>query len=48
MLLAMSWAEIMTSKPLFQNIFILKRPRVTNFADIIKIASIFIKTFFKD
>ena len=26
----------------------LRRPRVTNFADIIKIATIFIKTIFKD
>ena len=30
------------------NIFILKRPRVANFADIIKIAATFIKTIIKD
>ena len=31
-----------------QNIFILRRPRVVNFAKVIKIASMFIKTTFKD
>ena len=36
------------SLPLFQNMFILRRPRVANFADIIKIATMFIKTTFKD
>ena len=36
------------SKPLFQNTFVLRRSRVTNFADIIKIPAIFIKTIFKD
>ena len=30
----MSWTEIMTSKSLFQNIFILRGPRVANFVDI--------------
>ena len=43
-----SWTEIMTSSSLFQNIFILRRPRETFFAEIIKIVAIFIKTIFKD
>ena len=38
----------MTSKPLFRNTVILRRSRVANFADMIKIASMFIKTTFKD
>ena len=38
----------MTFLPLFQNIFFLRRPRVANSADIIKIATMFIKTTFKD
>ena len=38
----------MRSKPFFQNIFILKRPRAAIFADIIKIITIIIKTIFKD
>ena len=38
----------MTSLPLFQNIVILKRPRVAIFDDIIKIVNIFIKTIFKE
>ena len=38
----------MTSQPLFQNIFILRRPKVANFADIVKIATMFIKRTFKD
>ena len=33
---------------LFQNTSILRRPRVANFADNIKIATMFIKTTFKD
>ena len=32
----------------FQNTFILRRPWVAKFADIIKIATIFVKTTFKD
>ena len=48
-LLVMSWTEIMMSKPLFQNIFILRKPsRVAIFADIIKIVNMFIKKIFKD
>ena len=43
-----SWTEIMTSRPLFQNTFILRRPRVAIFADIIKIVTMFIKTIFED
>ena len=38
----------MTSKPLFQNIIILRRPGVAIFADIIKIMTRFIKQIFKD
>ena len=47
-LLVTSWIEIMTPKPFFQNSFILRRSREANFADIIKIATIFNKTTFKD
>ena len=38
----------MTSKPLFQNNFTLRRPGVAIFLDIIKILPMFIKTIFKD
>ena len=38
----------MTSKPLFQNTFILRRPREAIFADITKIVTMFIKTILKD
>ena len=38
-----SWAEIMTSSPLFQNTFTLRRPAVAIFADIIKIVTMFSK-----
>ena len=39
----------MMSKPLFQNIFILRKPsRVAIFADIVKIVNMFIKKIFKD
>ena len=37
----------MTSNSLFQNTFILRRPRVAIFADIIKIVTMFIKTSLK-
>ena len=48
-LLVMSWTEIMMSKPLFQNIFMSRKPsRVAIFADIIKIVNMFIKKIFKD
>ena len=36
----------MTSWPLFKNNFILRRPRVDNFTDIIRITAIFIKASF--
>ena len=38
----------MTSQPSFQDIFALRRPKVANFAGIIKIATKFIQTTFKD
>ena len=38
----------MTSETLSRNTFILRRPRLANFADIINIATKFIKTSFKD
>ena len=38
----------MTSKPLFQNTFLMTRPRLAYIADIIKNATIFIKITFKD
>ena len=47
-LLMTSWTKIMTSYPLFENTFILRRPRVANFAEIIRIAPIVIKGIFKD
>ena len=43
-----SWAEIMTSQPFLQNMFVLRRPDVAIFAGIIKIVTIFIKTTLKD
>ena len=48
MLLVMSWTEILTSYPLLQNIFVLERPRVVIFANIIKALIMFIKTIFLD
>ena len=38
----------MTLELLCQNIFVLKRPRVANFADIIKLVATFIKANFQD
>ena len=38
----------MTPYSLFQNTFVLNRPKVVNFADIIKIAIRVIKAVFKD
>ena len=46
--LATSWTEIITSQPLFQNNFFLRRSGVAIFADIIKIRTRFIKKIFKD
>ena len=45
-LLMASWTEIMRSQPLYQNAFILKRPTVANFPDIIRIPTIFFKKSF--
>ena len=38
----------MKSWPLFLKTIILRRPRVANFADIIKVATMFIKTVLED
>ena len=44
----MSWTEIKMSQPLFQNTFILRRPRVVNVLDIIQIVAMITKaTLFK-
>ena len=40
--------RIMASQPLCQNTFILRRPRVASYTDIINIATIFVKKIFKD
>ena len=40
--------QVLFLQTLFQNTFILKRPTVTIFADIIKIVIVFITTIFKD
>ena len=48
MLLMMSWTDILTSYPLLQNFFVLERPRVVIFANIIKALIMFIKTIFKE
>ena len=47
-LLVKSWTKVMTSQPLFQNIYILRKPGVANFAGIIQIANTPIKTTYKD
>ena len=46
-LLVTSWTEVMMSL-WCQNVFILRRPRVAIFAEIIKIVTMFIKQIFKD
>ena len=38
----------MTSKPFFQKKIILREPGIANFADIIKIGTMFVKTILKD
>ena len=43
-LLVRSWTEIMTSQPLLQHTFNLRRPVEASFADIIKIGTTLIKT----
>ena len=40
--------KLWTSKPFFRNPSILRKRRVANFADIIKIAAMFMKVTFKD
>ena len=40
--------NIMTSQSLLQNTSILREPKVSIFADIIKIITMYIKTIFKD
>ena len=47
-LLVASWTEIMTSQPLYQNVLTLRRHTVANFADIVKISTMFIKKTFKN
>ena len=42
-----SWRKNITSPPLCKYIFILKRSRLVKFAEIIKIATMFIKTTFQ-
>ena len=44
----MPWIEIIIAQCSLKKIFILKRHRVVNFADIIKTATIYIKAFFQD
>ena len=46
-LLVTSWTETMWSQTLFQNIYILRRPGVTNIADTIKIAIKLTRAAFK-
>ena len=46
-LLVASWTEILTSQPLHQNAFILRRSTVANFADILKIPTIIKKAFLR-
>ena len=46
-LLVALWTKIVTSQSLYQNALILRRPAVANFADIIKIPTMFIKKTFK-
>ena len=38
-----TWTEIITSQPLLQNTFILRRSGAVNYPDIIKLATILIK-----
>ena len=47
-LLVTPWTKIMTSQPLFQNTYILRRLEVGNFVDFIKITKTLIKTTYKD
>ena len=45
--LVKSWTEIMTSWHFFQNIFVLRKPGVAIFVEIIKIVTMFTKTTLK-
>ena len=47
-LLVTSWTEIMTPYSVLQNTFILRRPGVAIFADIIEIVVMFFRTIIKD
>ena len=44
----MSWTQIIMPSPLFQNIFILRKPRKDIFVDIIIIVLMFIKIIFQN
>ena len=46
--LVTSQTEVMTSQPLFQNTFILRKPRVANFDEIVKNSTIFTLRTFED
>ena len=46
--LVTSQTEVMTSQPLFQNTFILRKPRVANFDEIVKNSTIFTLGTFED
>ena len=48
LLLVMSRTKIMVSQPFYQNTFVLGRPKVCNFAEIIINTTTFIKATFKD
>ena len=43
-----SWTKTVTSKPLFQNTFILRRPRVADFAYTIETETMSMKTILSD
>ena len=46
-MLITSYTKFMTSEPLFQNTYILRRPGVASFSYIIKILTMFLETIFK-
>ena len=43
-----SWIKIMTSEPCFENNFILRRPGVSIFVNVMKVVTMFIITIFND
>ena len=45
--LVKSWKEILTSQLLFQNTYVLRKPRVVHFADISEIETILLKKSLK-